>query len=692
MEQKEKKLQVRNLRVSFRTTGGKVQAVRDISFDLHKGETLAIVGESGSGKSVTSKAILGILAGNAIVEGGEILYDGQDLLKIREDDFYRLRGDKIAMIFQDPLSSLNPIMRIGKQLTEAMLLKGKARQRSCRQNFSGKLKLLEQYMTDANPEKQAQVKESVGQFRKFEMAHTKMQQAYNAAHEHAQDAQDDIEHLLFLIEKNALKDSEKPTIRQVRDFARNSIDPFVVPAEEQAAVVENTNFRMNDTEDLRKKLTNLQGILTKALDRGKEEEPDFFAMGYFKTFGQGAAPTGTVAQQNAFYRAYLDKNFLNAFNDLATTGITKADAKYTQKRREALDALTKGIDKLENSSIEAFKETADALCKAVDASIDPLDIVKDSAACTFTGSMKAYYRTFYEGKRTNGKKEAKYNRELARAERKAAKGKAYKVALETTVDFDLVKENVLTLMRSLKAHYEERVATEPKEDKRRKTEKVVDYLQENASGMVCRITKQAAKNKALKLMAEVGISEPRKRYRQYPFEFSGGMRQRIVIAIALAANPDILICDEPTTALDVTIQAQILDLMQDLQKELGTSIAFITHDLGVVNEMCDRVIVLYCGEVMEEAPNQELFEDPKHPYTEALISTLPKFDQPGRLPVISGTVPPSGQYPKGCVFAPRCPYAQARCHAEKPNRVKTGEGHFVRCFRYEKEEPAANET
>ena len=208
MEQKEKKLQVRNLRVSFRTTGGKVQAVRDISFDLHKGETLAIVGESGSGKSVTSKAILGILAGNAIVEGGEILYDGQDLLKIREDDFYRLRGDKIAMIFQDPLSSLNPIMRIGKQLTEAMLLKGKARQRSCRQNFSGKLKLLEQYMTDANPEKQAQVKESVGQFRKFEMAHTKMQQAYNAAHEHAQDAQDDIEHLLFLIEKNAERQRE----------------------------------------------------------------------------------------------------------------------------------------------------------------------------------------------------------------------------------------------------------------------------------------------------------------------------------------------------------------------------------------------------------------------------------------------------------------------------------------------------
>ena len=669
MEQKEKKLQVRNLRVSFRTTGGKVQAVRDISFDLHKGETLAIVGESGSGKSVTSKAILGILAGNAIVEGGEILYDGQDLLKIREDDFYRLRGDKIAMIFQDPLSSLNPIMRIGKQLTEAMLLKGKARQRSCRQNFSGKLKLLEQYMTDANPEKQAQVKESVGQFRKFEMAHTKMQQAYNAAHEQAQDALDDIEHLLFLIEKNALKDSEKPTIRQVRDFARNSIDPFVVPAEDQAAVVENTNFRMNDTEDLRKKLTNLQGILTKALDRVKEEEPDFFAMGYFKTFGQGAAPTGTVAQQNAFYRAYLDKNFLNAFNDLATTGITKADAKYTQKRREALDALTKGIDKLGNSSIEAFKETADALCKTVDASIDPLDIVKDSAACTFTGSMKAYYRTFYEGKRTNGKKEAKYNRE--------AKGKAYKVALETTVDFDLVKENVLTLMRSLKAHYEERVATEPKEDKRRKTEKVVDYLQENASGMVCRITKQAAKNKALKLMAEVGISEPRKRYRQYPFEFSGGMRQRIVIAIALAANPDILICDEPTTALDVTIQAQILELINKLKKERNLSIIFITHDLGVVANMADRIAVMYAGKVVEYGTSREIFYEPAHPYTWALLSSMPDLDSKDRLEAIPGTPPDMRFPPKGDAFAKRNQYALQIDFEKQPPEFPISETHWA---------------
>ena len=132
----EKKLECKNLVISFRTDNGKVQAVRNVSFDLYKGETLAIVGESGSGKSVTNRAIMGILAPNAIVEGGQIVYDGQDLLKISEEDFHKIRGDKIAMIFQDPMSSLNPIMKIGRQLTEAMLLKSKASMKSARRDFN----------------------------------------------------------------------------------------------------------------------------------------------------------------------------------------------------------------------------------------------------------------------------------------------------------------------------------------------------------------------------------------------------------------------------------------------------------------------------------------------------------------------------------------------------------------------------
>ena len=195
-----------------------------------------------------------------------------------------------------------------------------------------------------------------------------------------------------------------------------------------------------------------------------------------------------------------------------------------------------------------------------------------------------------------------------------------------------------------------------------------------------------AEKKAVDLLRMVNIPEPEQRVKEFPYQLSGGMRQRVMIAMALACRPELLIADEPTTALDVTIQAQILDLMRNLQKEMGTAISFITHDLGVVSEMCDRVIVLYCGEVMEEALIDDIFGDPKHPYTAGLMSTLPKFDQPGKLPTIPGTVPPSGKYPEGCVFAPRCPHATEKCVACKPPRVDLGNGHAVRCFLYAKEE------
>ena len=200
------------------------------------------------------------------------------------------------------------------------------------------------------------------------------------------------------------------------------------------------------------------------------------------------------------------------------------------------------------------------------------------------------------------------------------------------------------------------------------------------------LSKAEAWAKGIEMLRMVRIPLPEQRMKEFPYQLSGGMRQRVMIAMALACQPELLIADEPTTALDVTIQAQVLDLMRDLQKELGTSIAFITHDLGVVSEMCDRVIVLYCGEVVEEAVAEDLFENPKHPYTEGLLGTLPKFGQSGRLETIPGVVPPAGKFPAGCVFAPRCKYATEKCHAQKPGLCDLGSGHKVRCFRYEQEE------
>ena len=316
MDEREKNLQAQNLTVSFRTNEGMVRAVRGVDFDLYKGETLAIVGESGSGKSVTARSLMGILAPNAVVDAGSILYEGVDLLKLKEDQFHKYRGNKLGMIFQDPLSSLNPIMKIGKQLTESMLLNEK-------------------------------------------------------------------------------------------------------------------------------------------------------------------------------------------------------------------------------------------------------------------------------------------------------------------------------------------------------------------------ISQKDAKDRALKLLAGVGISDPERRFNQYPFELSGGMRQRVVIAIALSANPEILICDEPTTALDVTIQAQILELINAIKEERRLSVIFITHDMGVVANMADRIAVMYAGKIVEYGTADEIFYQPAHPYTWALLASIPDLDTREKLESIPGTPPNMLFPPKGDAFAPRNAYAMAIDFEEEPPLFQLSPTHYA---------------
>ena len=176
-----------------------------------------------------------------------------------------------------------------------------------------------------------------------------------------------------------------------------------------------------------------------------------------------------------------------------------------------------------------------------------------------------------------------------------------------------------------------------------------------------------ARQEAIDLFRKVEIPSPEQRVRAYPHELSGGMRQRVMIAIALAANPKVLIADEPTTALDVTVQAQILDLLRKLQKETGLSLLFITHDLGVIAEIADRVLVLYAGRVAEIASVRKIFDSPQHPYTRALLASIPEIEGPrGRLVSIEGAVPSVGSMPKGCRYAPRCPFRRGICEQEPP--------------------------
>ena len=688
----ENKLHVKNLTISFRTSNGKVQAVRGIDFDLAKGETLAIVGESGSGKSVTSKAVLGILAGNSIIEGGEIIYDGKDLLKISEDDFHKIRGDKIAMIFQDPMSSLNPIIKIGRQLTEAMLLKGKARQKESKSTFNAYLKALNNRMVEAiadgNTEKATALSQKCKDFDKFEYKHLELEGAYNVAFQAAIEAIPEIKQVLFEIEKNALTDAAY-RIKQIKRLALNAINPWVVDnkAQELRGL---TDKLTKDAAAARKKggsyatvvskLTRICEILEEATTF---TQPNFFAMGYYLTFGgnKELPKCASVEELNVFLRKYLDDNFMLAFIADAKQALVHSAKISRKEMTEAIECLRKYRPVFDEDHLDKKKvsEAYQVLAKEVMQTVDPLTLVKDSMIYTFGTGLKTEIDKYFGGIVKNAAETKRYNKQKAAYDRIIAKGKTpdWKVVPASLTDFALVKQNMLSQIDRMIAHFEKLIADVDNRDFEVETVALIDFLKTNASGVVNKVTKSIAKARAIKLMEEVGISEPRKRYNQYPFEFSGGMRQRIVIAIALAADPDILICDEPTTALDVTIQSQILELINRLKKERQLSIIFITHDLGVVANMADRIAVMYAGKIVEYGTSEDVFYRSAHPYTWALLSSMPDLDTNEKLDAIPGTPPNMIYPPVGDAFAARNKYAMKIDFEEQPPMFQISDTHYA---------------
>lgn len=198
-----------------------------------------------------------------------------------------------------------------------------------------------------------------------------------------------------------------------------------------------------------------------------------------------------------------------------------------------------------------------------------------------------------------------------------------------------------------------------------------------------KVSRKEAKERVIQMFREVGIPEAERRYKAYPHQLSGGLRQRICIAMGMICNPDLLIADEPTTALDVTVEAQILELMKRLQRESGMSILIITHNLGVVADICDEVNVMYAGQIVEHATKTEIFERPLHPYTTGLMDAIPRVngDMEHDLHTIPGTVPALGNFPEGCRFCTRCPFADERCRTQAPALEDAGDGHLVRCFK-----------
>ncbi len=664
----DKKLEVKNLQISFRTQGGIVKAVRNISFDLYKGETLAIVGESGSGKSVTSKAIMGILAGNSIVEGGEILYDGQDLLKISEEDYHKIRGDKIAMIFQDPMSSLNPIMRIGQQLTEAMILKAKTGKKNARREFNTLIKLLGENINAGDAENgkdyRAEVAAKLKKFDNFCIESTKVEGLYNDAYGEATQVEVQVDNLLTYIKKERHIDVPLELRAIAKNFTQ-SFNPYVVvKTEETMALAAELRALAKQGKNLNPKdaVAPLEKVYKLTKEALNKEKPNFFTMGYYLTVHPDADLSNmTIADMNHMTRQFMDQDFMLDFRKTAAFGVRYAQRKSIERKKACLPELKQALEYFRSENIEQKQSMAYVkdLTAKVDQAINRLNVKKESTEYVFHSAIGSAVETYFNGVKNNPVEEKIYLRNKAKYDALVAKGKTPDWALKpaSVVDLELTRNNICRILENLIASYENAIEKVPLFDADEKVVEIIDFLKEQASRVVVRMNKQIAKAKAIKLMEEVGIPEPAARYNQYPFEFSGGMRQRIVIAIALSANPDILICDEPTTALDVTIQGQILELINDIKRKRHLSVIFITHNLGVVANMADRIAVMYAGKIVEKGTAEEVFYEPAHPYTWALLSSMPDLDTKEKLESIPGTPPNMIYPPKGDAFAARNKYA-----------------------------------
>ena len=610
-----KKLEVKNLIISFRTNNGTVKAVRDISFDLEKGETLAIVGESGSGKSVTARAIMGILAKNAIPEGGEIIYDGQDLMKIDEEDFHKIRGNR--------------------EMKEAGV---------------------------------ADVDAKFATFDKVTQLGSKLESEYNYSHERVESMIKNIEAVLIdSIDKEPKKVAKE--MKLIKADEKNVYNPYLIdksksdlPALMSAfsdAIPEYTSTGKHEATDgvLRK----MQEVLKKTLE---STMPDFYAMAYCEMNNAMPAYHDDNAALNDQMQAIFNERFLDSFRKDVAAGIENSNKKSFDKKGSIVESLNAALERMSGDGridLKVAKEESKKCAEEIENALDKLAINKDSIAYTFKSSITAAVNTYGEA---------------LRVEKLKHPGKKDRM-FKDRMDIDLYQNNIRLILTHARDSFQQQIDTAEQLNGDDLSREMVQFLCNESSKRVFKVTKRKAQIRAIELMEEVGIANARERFRQYPFEFSGGMRQRIVIAIALAANPDILICDEPTTALDVTIQAQILELINKLKAERQLSIIFITHDLGVVANMADKIAVMYAGKIVEYGTANDVFYDPRHPYTWALLSSMPDLDTKEKLDAIPGTPPNMIFPPKGDAFAERNKYAMQIDFEEQPPMFKISDTHYA---------------
>ncbi len=576
-------LEVKSLSTSFEVAAGEVRSVNDVSFYIDKNEILGVVGESGSGKSVTASSLMQILAKSGhIKNGSSIVFEGEELVGMNERDLRKIRGNKIAMIFQDPMTALNPVLTIGHQMEEVMLLhRNDPADKLCEEE-SRKLRTLET------------------EFNGLKMDESELDK---------DNEEDQVKLAEIAKEKEAL----------AKEIATARVD-YILAKKKADKKIEIKKRRETSLYEIRDNYLKLDGKV-------KLEE---------------------LISTTSLRHEYLVK---------------KRDVYVQKEFKEMIDKLTK----FDSSRGDLYKKYINDVQKLKEF-IGGVDVKED--------------------------------------EKKAAEDQVMVIKNDFKAHIQKVEEEKAELIEQIKTYFKEtnkKIDDEYKEKKKDKSIQDKNKAKYVLPSVFAKVkiqnkmtrreeyekfkaqfgnTKYSAYKESIKMLELVGVNSPEKRMKQYPYEFSGGMLQRVMIAMALLTKPDLLIADEPTTALDVTIQAQILELIKSIQEKLGMGVLIITHDLGVVAQICDRVNVMYAGKIVEQGNVRDIFYNPKHEYTKGLLGSMPGKDaeKGKKLNPIKGSPVDVFALPKGCSFAPRCDKCMEICLKKYPLMKDYGEGHKACCF------------
>ena len=668
-------LEVDNLHVHFHTSRGVVRAVEGISYKVRAGEVVALVGESGCGKSVSSLAIMRLLAQSGRVTQGRILFESRDLLTISLDAMRAIRGRDIAMIFQDPMTSLNPVLTIGFQIGEPLLLHLRMTPEAARARALELLRLV------GIPDAESRLDQYPHQFSGG------MRQRVVIAIALACNPK-----LIIADEPTTALDVtiQAQILRLMKDLARDLNIAMVVithnlgivaryadrvnvmyaarMAEQGAAAAVFAQPLHPYTAGLLRSVPRLdqpRGVRLETIDGAP---PDLLAPPPGCRFAPRCAVRQPVCEARLPNMAKVSEGRHTAClrsQELERDGPLALGLQAAVQSNALVKPLDRSIPLLAVRGLKTYFDVSTGF-KTFRAKKAEVRAVDDLSFEVFKGETVGLVGESGCGKSTVG-------RTLLRLEKSTAGSLVF-----AGVDITHVGGNALKdYRRKIQVIFQDPFSSlNPRMT-------IGDIIAEPLLVYKLQPNKKAAQAKVRELLLQVGLFDYMAS--RYPHELSGGQRQRVGIARALAMEPEFIVCDEPVSALDVSIQAQIINLLEDLQKKLGLTYLFIAHDLAVVRHISDRVIVMYLGRVMEIADRDALYAEPLHPYTQALLAAVPVPDPVIEARrehrVLGGEVPSPLAPPAGCVFHTRCPLADAACKAERPALREVRAGHFAACIK-----------